>query len=51
MKNLQRTENIKPCRPFARILVFKPRPKSPLSPSTAITALAAAVYPMRVSFT
>src|SRR6266576_2815114 len=46
-----RTENIKPCNPFAKILVFKPRPRSPAHPSTNITARAASIYPIRVSFT
>ena len=51
MKNLQSTENISPCNPLARILVFSPLPNSPFSPSIAMTARAAAVYPMRVSLT
>ena len=51
MNNFQRMENMRPCSPFARILVFSPRPNSPLMPSVAMTACAAAKYPMRVSFT
>lgn len=43
IKNLQSTENINPCNPFAKILVFNPLPNSPRTPSTAMTALAAAV--------
>lgn len=43
MKNFQSKENINPCRPFANILVFNPLPNNPVMPSTAITALAAAV--------
>lgn len=50
-KNLQSTVNISPCNPFAQIRVFNPRPKRPLTPSTATTACAASTYPIRVSLT
>ena len=45
------TENISPCSPFAKMRVFSPLPSKPLSPSCAMTASAAAMYPMRVSCT
>ncbi len=45
------TLNIKPCAPFAMILVFKPLPNRPRIPSVATTARAASMYPIRDSFT
>ena len=41
MNNFQRTENIKPCMPFARNLAFKPRPNKPHIPPEAMTFRAA----------
>lgn len=51
MNSFHKIENMRPCNPFAKILVFNPRPNRPFRPSVAITASAAAKYPMRVSFT
>ena len=51
MKNCHNTLNMIPCNPFAIHFVTKPLPNNPDQPSTAITALAASMYPMRVSFT
>lgn len=51
INSLHSTVNINPCNPFANIFVFNPLPSSPLTPSVAITALAASVYPILVSFT
>lgn len=51
MKNCHNTLNIIPCNPFAIHFVTNPLPNNPNQPSTAITALAASIYPMRVSFT
>ena len=49
--SLHKIENINPCSPFAKMRVFSPRPSRPRSPSCAMTASAAATYPMRVSCT
>lgn len=39
-----RTENISPCMPLAMILVFKPRPNRPATPSVLMTARTACTY-------
>jgi hypothetical protein len=49
--NFHRIEKRIPCNPFANILVFKPRPKSPSLPSCRMTCFAASVYEILVSFT
>lgn len=41
-------ENMIPCKPFAIILVFRPRPKRPRRPSWRTTSLAASA--VRVSY-
>ena len=51
MNSFQRMENISPCKPLAMMRVLSPRPNSPRRPSAAMTASAAAKYPMRVAFT
>ena len=51
MNSFHSTLNIKPCAPFAMILVFNPLPNRPRIPSVTMTARAASKYPIRVSFT
>ena len=51
MNNFHKIENINPCNPFAKILVFNPRPNNPLNPSLSIIASAASTYPTLLSFT
>ena len=50
-KSFHKIENINPCSPLAKILVFKPLPNSPITPSVAMTALAASMYDILVSLT
>ena len=43
---VQRTLNISPCIPLASSLVFKPLPRSPITPSFPTTIWAASLYPI-----
>lgn len=49
--SFHKIENSIPCKPFARMRVFSPRPNKPMRPSWRMTAFAALTYPIRVSFT